>query len=144
MFKFTASTLKTELIKMTVNYFEKHAKGRKSASQELCCFVASLLHNKLAAVHLPTLDTNGETPPTNAKFQTLMEAIGAKSPGLKLLHVRTLETKTPPLLTESSPLGETFFRVLPQLTSLKVVMLDQFRCDDWALQQFAIYTTNLV
>jgi hypothetical protein len=131
---------------MAVKEFEKDARDRKSATQELCCFVAALLHGELTEVRLPTLDSTGETPPTNAKtkFQTLMEAIGAESPGLKLLHVRTLETKTPPLLTESSPLGTTFFGVLPRLTCLQFLMLDFFRCDDWALQQFAEHATNLV
>jgi hypothetical protein len=130
---------------MTVNHFEKEVKAsRKSAWQELCCFVASLLHSELAAVHLPTIDTNGETSPTNSKLLTLMEAIGAESPGLELLHVRTTSTKNPPFLTHISRLGEKFFRVLPRLTSLKVLMLDLFRCDDWGLQQFAMHATNLV
>jgi hypothetical protein len=108
--------------------------------------VAALMHSDLAAVQLPTLDNTGETPPTDAKtkFQTLMEAIGAESPGIRLLHVRTLETKTPPLLTKGSPLGKTFFSVLPRLKSLRVVRLELFRCDDWALQQFAMHATNLV
>jgi hypothetical protein len=131
---------------MAVDDFEKEAKGKKCASEELCSFVAALLHSDLAAVHLPTLDSTGETPPSNAKtkFQTLLEAIGAESPKLRLLHVRTLETKTPPLLTQGSSLGETFFSVLPQLASLRVILLDLFRCDDWTLQQFAMHATNIV
>jgi len=131
---------------MAVEDFEKEARNKKSASEELCSFVAALMHSDLVAVQLPTLDSTGETPPTDAKtkFQTLMEAIGAESPSLRLLNVRTLETKTPPLLTMGSPLGETFFGVLPRLKSLRVVRLELFHCDDWALQQFAVHATNLV
>jgi hypothetical protein len=48
------------------------------------------------------------------------------------------------LLTENSALGDTLFRVLPRLTNLRVLLIDIIRCDDWALQQFAVHATNLV
>jgi hypothetical protein len=124
------------------DYEEKDLMGEKCASQELCCFVAALLHNELAAVRLPTLDYTGETLQTKAKM--LLEAIGAESPGLTFLHVRTIWTRAPAFLTENSALGDTFFRVLPRLTNLRVMLLDRFYCDDWALQQFAVHATNLV
>jgi hypothetical protein len=54
-------------MKMAVEDFEKEARNKKSAAQELCSFVAALMHSDLAAVQLPTLDSTGETPPTDAK-----------------------------------------------------------------------------
>jgi hypothetical protein len=123
---------------------ENDSMGEKCASQELCCFVAALMHSELAAVRLPTLDYTGKTPQTKAKFQILLEAIGVESPGLSFLHVQTIWTNPPAFLSEYSALGDTLFRVLPRLTNLRVMLLDKIHCDDWALQQFAVHATNLV
>jgi hypothetical protein len=123
---------------------ENDPMGEKCASQELCCFVAALMHSELDAVRLPTLDYTTETLQTKAKIRVLLEAIGAESPGLRFLHVQTLWTRPPPFLTENSALGDTFFRVLTRLTNLRVMLLDKIHCDDWALQQFAMHAKNLV
>lgn len=165
---FTAFTLKTDLMKKAIDGFESGADG--SALEELCCFVATLMHSELTTVDLPALNSIprdtvaghqliqiawckvsfsaansalslGER---NSNFETLMDAMVAKCHQLKRLHVRTLKQNKPLYMTEGSHLAGTFFRALPQLASLQIVKLDMFCCDDWVLQQFGAHGTNLV
>jgi hypothetical protein len=140
--------LKTELIKMAVEKFETDYYRYMSGSlqlHELCCFVAALLHSELSVLNLPKLVSTGKAwMNAKSRFDTMMKAVGAESPGLKLLHVGTSEITQPLLLTKGSPAGDTFFKMLPRLGSLRVVRLDNFQCDNWALRQFAMHTTNLV
>lgn len=74
-----------------------------------------------------------------------MEAIAdAQCSGLRLLHLKTTYGEKPIPLMDDSDLGQTFFRALPRLTSLQVIQIDFFCCDDWALQQFGKDATNLM
>lgn len=154
----TASTLQTKLIKMATEDFQRGA-GGESASKELCYFLASLMHNQLLVLQLPTLQIPqcqkqkntglldfckhllGSFLPPKSSIETLMEAIGAKCSRLQYLHIKTLETG--PLLTRGSHLGNSFFRALPQLRSLKNVTIDSMCCDDWALRQIGMHGYNL-
>jgi len=133
----------------------------------LCLFLVTLMNSELTAVHLPSFKRS--PPPltmsnilawimnfcrhwlgagqTQQKYniQRLIQAIGAESPGLKLIHIKTSAEDDEPIpLTKGSGFGESFFQVLPRLASLQVVQIEFFRCDDWALQQFAKHATNLV
>lgn len=136
----------------------------KIASEDLCCYVAALMHKELTILHLPAFNTipwTWKKPPSRLmqfynqlfsaakseptpNLQRLLEAIGTECSGLKLLHVKTLRGNEPLFLTEGSCLADTFFRTLPRLTNLQILQLDKFRCDDWALQQFGMHGTNLV
>jgi hypothetical protein len=54
-----------------------------------------------------------------------------------------LEQETMMALTKGSFQGTAFFRALPRLPSLQVVELPYFKCDEWALKQFAEHAPQL-
>jgi hypothetical protein len=127
------------------------------ASEELCCFLATLMHNELATLTLMPLRTSTRTcnPPLveNVSLSLeerlkafcgvpmLIDAIDTKCPRLKSLEIRNMTSNGQFLLDEGSSLGDAFFKLLPRLTTLR---LDCYQCDDWALMQIAAHATNLV
>jgi hypothetical protein len=119
--------------------------GQSSSSMENCRrSLVSLMHHRLTKIHLPSRLhwTEGNI----VEFQMLLDEIGAKCSGLKLLQHKDLYyCDDPPDMKEKDfRLRTAFFRALPKLVSLQVVRLYFFVCDDWALQQFADHATNIV
>jgi hypothetical protein len=106
--------------------------------EELCSFLACLMHSRVTAIHLPALNVVW-TAGNESKLQALVEVIGAECFGLKALAVENALNHEPPPLTEGSSMGGTLFGTLPQLAHLQIVQLDGFYCDDWALQQFGMH-----
>lgn len=137
-----------------------------------CCLLASLMNSEIATLHVPPLNNSLSPPPPpssivarvlnffkqlfgagqaplgdeqKSNIQMLMEAIGAQCSGLEVLHFETVPRNRKVIpLTEGSALGGTFFAALPRLTNLRVVQINSYRCDDWALQQFGMHSPNLV
>lgn len=127
----------------------------------ICCFLATLMNSEIISLRLPALKSSPPLKNNSVKsllsagkaplgpkpnIQKLMEAIGAKCSGLRLLHVCVqVASGEQNLLTEDSHLGGSFFRALPRLTSLQVVQISTwYQCGDWALQQFGMHAPNLV
>ena len=144
---------------------------RDHASEEMCCFLATLMHSEITTLKLPPLNSTfprmdfafkqlakmynslkGE-PLMSAKelheascgVRMLINAIGAQCSNLKSLHIMDLSGQSPfvPLmpLTEGTIFGPYFFQILPRLTSLK---MNYYLCSDWALKEIGIHATNLV
>jgi hypothetical protein len=128
-------------------------RGEEIASEELCCFLATLMHNELTTLTLMPLRTSNPPLVGNASLSLeerlkalcgvpmLTDAIDTKCPRLKSLEIRNKQSDNQYPLNESSSLGDAFFKLLPRLTTLR---LECYQCDDWALMQIAAHATNLV
>lgn len=127
---------------LSIDSFE-HIADVESQLKELCGFLACLMHSRVKAIHLPDMNVIW-TSGNESKFQALVEAIGAECSRLTTLDLRNSLNYESPALTEGSSMGRTFFAALPQLASLRIAQLDNFSCDDWALQQFGLHGHNLV
>jgi hypothetical protein len=138
-------------------------RDKKCVSEELCHFLATLMHGDITTLHLPTLRSTlplshydisrvasaaGFPPPSLAEVneashgvRELINAIGAKCSKLKYLHITnwTYQQKLMPL-TRASSLGKLLFQLLPRLTRLQ---MEFYQCDDWALKQIGFQATNL-
>jgi hypothetical protein len=106
-------------------------------------FFVSLMHHRLAKIHLPFSFVWKEK--NIVEFVKLMDEMGAKCPGLRLFEFQhnTLD-RSHNLNEKVFPVKQAFFRALPQLVNLQVVHLYIFHCDDWALQQFGEHGANIV
>jgi hypothetical protein len=165
---FTAITLKKILLKMVVQDFTKNCKINEFTSEEMCCFLATLMHSEITTLNLPAL--NSTLPPMDFAFKwlaqsysphagrapvslkelheascgvlMLINAIGAQCSSLKSLSIMAISCAVPmPPLTKGSIFGTAFFRVLPRLTELDI---NCYQCGDWALKQIGTHATNLV
>jgi len=107
-------------------------------------FLRTLLHHRLTKIHMPSEFYWNES--NIVEFLHLLDEIGAKCPGLRLLKHKANFRDDPPDMKQEKDfrLKETFFRALPKLVNLQVVKLYFFCCDDWALQQFGQFGTNIV
>jgi hypothetical protein len=107
-------------------------------------FLVSLMHHRLTKIHLPSKYYWQEG--IILEFVHLLDEIGAKCPALRLLKHKANFWDDPPDMKQEKDfrLKEAFFRALPKLLNLQVVKLYFFRCDDWALQQFGQFGTNIV
>jgi hypothetical protein len=139
-------------------------------SDEMCCFLATLMHSEIKNLDLPPL--NSTYPPMDFAFQwrmaqiykspagrepqimslkklheescgvhLLINAIGAQCSKLKSLSIVDLDNAPILPLDEGSIFGTAFFRVLPRLKKLD---LNFYQCGDWALTQIGTHATNLV
>jgi hypothetical protein len=147
----------------------KYRITKECVSEELCCFLATLMHSEITTLNLPAL--NSTLPPMDFAFKwrmaqmhkspagqdplslkeiheescgvlMLINAIGAQCPNLKSLSIMDLAWNAPLMpLTEGSIFGPAFFQVLPRLTSLDMCY---YQCGDWALTQIGTHATNLV
>jgi len=102
-------------------------------------FLSSLLHPHLTKLHVPFTFFRKKTEIQECLM--LLENIGARCPGLRLLKAKSeLMFDKPDICLQA-----TFFRrVLPQLANLQVACIRFFFSGDWALEQFAQHGTNLV
>jgi len=144
---------------------------RDHASEEMCCFLATLMHSEITTLTLPSLNSTfprmdfafkrlakmynslkGEAQMSAKELyeascgvRMLINAIGAQCSNLKSLHIMDLSGQSPfvPLmpLTEGSIYGPSFFQVLPRLTTLK---MNYYLFDDCALKQIGTHATNLM
>jgi hypothetical protein len=154
---------------MVVEAFTKNFKNTEFLSEEMCCFLATLMHSEITTLELPTL--NSTLPPMDFAFKwqmaqiykshageaqrmsfkqlheescgvlMLINAIGAQCSNLKSLSIWDLYNAPMIPLTEGSIFGTAFFRVLPRLTKLDMCY---YQCGDWALTQIGTHATNLV
>jgi len=167
---FTAASLKNMLLKKITENFRKNSR-KECASEELCYFMATLVHGELFSLRVPMLRSNppltdenvvrvvqyynnllsaaGMVPPSLSEvnqasrgIRMLLNAIETECSSLRSLHLMSLSFFNPLMpLTNDSSLGTVFFRALHRLTNLHI---DCYECDDWALMQFATHATNLV
>jgi hypothetical protein len=158
---------------MVVDGFEQST-VKEYASDELCCFLATLLHGELTTLSLPMLrSTSPETNRTIAQalqsynhsldaaaisqlslaavneashgVRMLINAIEANCSSLKTLHILTLSIYNP--LNPLAPLTEDSSLAnlfFRALPRLTNLHADCYKCDDWALLQIATHATNLV
>jgi hypothetical protein len=155
---------------MAVKAFTKNFKNTEFLSEEMCCFLATLMHSEITTLNLPTL--NSTLPPMDFAFKwrmtqiynstageaqkmsikelheescgvlMLINAIGAQCSSLKSLTIMEISSDVPMLpLAEGSIFGTAFFRVLPRLVELDI---NCYQCDDWALKQIGTHAANLV
>jgi hypothetical protein len=154
---------------MIVEAFWKIRNRETCMTEDMCCFLATLMHSEITTLKLPTL--NSILPPMDFAFKwrtaqlykstagqnpmslkeqhkascgvlMLINAIGAQCPNLKSLSIMDLGWNVPLMpLTEGSIFGTAFFRVLPRLTKLD---LNYYQCGDWALTQIGTHAANLV
>ena len=154
---------------MVLTAFTKDLKNDECSSEEMCCFLATLMHSEITTLDLPTL--NSTLPPMDFAFKwrmtqiynstageaqkmsvkelhkescgvlMLINAIGAQCSNLKSLRITDLWDAPLIPLTEGSIFGTAFFRVLPRLTKLD---LNYYQCGDWALTQIGTHAANLV
>jgi hypothetical protein len=107
-------------------------------------FLRTLMNHRLTKIHMPSEFYWNES--NIVEFLHLLDEIGAKCPALRLLKHKANFLDDPPDMKQEKDfrLKEAFFRALPKLVNLQVVKLYFFRCDDWALQQFGQFGTNIV
>jgi hypothetical protein len=142
------------------------------ASEELCCFLATLMHNELTALTLPPLVTSTTTPQMDFLYSRLalfcnplLIAVGKAPKSLEELHKAlcgvpilfdAIDTKCPSLKhlqIVSTSDGFNHFPLVASsslgssfckvLSRLTILKLDCYKCDDWTLTQIASHATNL-
>jgi hypothetical protein len=138
-----ASRLKLDLL-LLIKTFEVDSKKTPTLAEidAVCAFMSSLMHQEVTTVRIPDVKYAWCLLVVK-KLQQVLEAIGAECPYLTSLDLRTPYNKSA-ILSQSSDLGVTFFKVLPRLANLKKLQLKYFACDDWALQQIAMHCPNLL
>jgi hypothetical protein len=143
----TAEGLKSDLLKMLALY--KNSKEYlfiydSMLVKEMRCFVTMLLHHNIKYLHMPSCDDWNEE--NKLEFEKLLKVIGSQCSGLK--KFRFIDgwgsINDNPALTKQSWYGRAFFRALPGLSSLQVLELDSYNCNDWALQQIGMHGQNIV
>lgn len=148
-----AVTVKSDLLQMALRNSlsnEVYSYTFQEDIGDFCTFLASLLHKRVLAFFLP-LSHVPFNAQVDSEIEKLLEAIGAKCAGLRELYCTNYEElqetyyyqQSLMLLTEGSQVGVAFFKTLPRLSRLQLVQLPYFKCDDWALQQFAQHAPNL-
>jgi hypothetical protein len=146
----TAEGLKSDLLKMlTLNKYSKVYLFiyQSWLVNEMRCFVTMLLHHNIKYLHMPScVDWNEEN---KLEFEKLLEVIGFQCSGLKTFRFiddwdSINDNPDDPALTEQSWYGRAFFRALPGLSSLRVLELDSYNSNDWALQQIGMHGQNIV
>lgn len=107
-------------------------------------FVSILLHSRIKLLHMPSC-RNWDAK-NKSEFENLLEVIGAQCSGLITFRFifNWFSLYDVPALTRESWYGRAFFKALPRLTSLQVVDLEPYPCDDWAFQQFGEHGHNIV
>ena len=163
-----AFTLKNLLLEMIVDPYKNDDTKMKHATEEMCCFLATLMHSKITTLKLPML--NNTLPPMDFAFKLLAQSYntlaGRAAMSLKELHeascgvlllINAIGTQCSKLkslsivnmmwgaqltpLNEGSIFGTAFSHVLPRLTSLD---MSYYLFGDWALKQISTHATNLV
>jgi len=110
--------------------------------EELCRIMASLMHQEVISVQVPDFVVSWRLVP-GLKLLQLVETIGAECPKLTSLNLTTSYYKTP-VLTQTSDLAATIYKVLPRLVNLRNLQINYFICDDEALQQIGEHCAILV
>lgn len=113
--------------------------------KEMCFFLANLLHPKIKLLHMPSCEYWNQQ--NKLHFRHLMKVIGTQCSGLVTLRFvsnRSSKYDAPPSLTATTWYGRAFFKALPRLSSLRVVELPFYKCDNWALIQFGEYGHSIV
>jgi len=139
---FLASSLKIDLLLM-IKTFEVDVCKRPTLAEidAVCAIMTSVMHQEVSTVRIPDVK-HAWCPIVVKRLQQLLESIVAECPKLKSLDLRTPLSEFY-VLSQSSDLGVTFFKVLPRLANLKKLQLKYFTCGDWALQQIAICTAPI-
>jgi hypothetical protein len=142
------------------------------ASEEMCCFLATLMHSEITTLHLPPLNSTLPLMDFSFKWRTahmykspagealmslkelhdescgvlmLINAIGAQCPRLKCLHIMDLSwhAQLVPLIPLNE--GSIFGTAFFQvLPRLTSLKMEYYLFGDWALKQIATHATNLV
>lgn len=136
----------------------KLAKGIKHCTDEMCCFLAHLMHNELKTLRLPMLRCD-ELPQAGEQclsgghhdlaevapghVQLLIEAIAHNcSSRLESLFIWASTKCRPVALSEG--LAATLFHSFPRFKGLHELHLDGYQLNDWGLLQISNTATNLV
>jgi hypothetical protein len=134
--------VKIDLLKMISELkFDKN-ELLNAEMEQLCCIMASLMHQEVISVRVPDFVVSWRLVP-GLKLLQLVETIGTECPKLTSLNLTTSYYKTP-VLTQTSDLAATIFKVLPRLVNLRNLQINYFICGDRALQQIGLHCTNLV
>jgi hypothetical protein len=157
---------------MVVKAFTKDFENTECTSEEMCCFLATLMHSEITTLDLPMLNStlpqmdfaftwrmaqiyNSPAAGEAHNFMSLKElheescgvlmlinAICAQCPRLTSLSIMELSWKAPMIPLTEGSIFGTAF--FRVLPRLTKLDLNYYLCGDWALKQIATHATNLV